>query len=115
MALQASFTKKVFQFNFTARTSRGRMNDRTSWFIKVWDESRPSVFGIGECAPLPGLSIDAKPDFEDVLQGVITAIPSLSLEANSLLKDARKLVPTGYPSIVFGLETALIDLKNGGE
>src|SRR5688572_5050020 len=115
MALQASFSKKVFHFNFTARTSRGRMNDRTSWFIKIWDESQPSIFGIGECAPLPGLSIDFKPDYEEVLQRVITGIPSLSLQANTLLKDARQLVSTGYPSIVFGLETALIDLKNGGE
>jgi o-succinylbenzoate synthase len=115
MALQASFTKKVFHFNFTARTSRGRMNDRTSWFIKVWDESQPGIFGIGECAPLPGLSIDAKPDYEEVLQRVINGVPSISLQANTLLQDARKLVPTGYPSIVFGLETALIDLKNGGE
>jgi o-succinylbenzoate synthase len=115
MALQASFTKKVFHFNFTARTSRGRMNDRTSWFIKVWDESHPSIFGLGECAPLPGLSIDFKPDYEEVLQRVIDAIPSLSLQANTVLQDARKLVPSGFPSIVFGLETALIDLKNGGE
>ena len=115
MALQASFTKKVFHFNFTARTSRGRMNDRTSWFIKIWDDAKPGVFGIGECAPLPGLSIDFKPDYEGVLQGVITQIPSLSLQSASLLKDARALVPAGNPSIVFGLETALIDLKNGGE
>lgn len=115
MALQASFNKKVFHFNFTARTSRGRMNDRTSWFIKVWDESQSGIFGIGECAPLPGLSIDSKPDYEEVLQKVISGIPSLSLQANTLLQDARKLVPSGYPSIVFGLETALIDLKNGGE
>lgn len=115
MALQASFTKKVFHFNFTARTSRGRMTDRTSWFIKVWDEAKPDVFGIGECAPLPGLSIDSKPDYEEVLQRVITATPSLALQSNSLLKDAKAIVPPGHPSIVFGLETALIDLKNGGE
>jgi O-succinylbenzoate synthase len=115
MALQASFTKKVFHFNFTARTSRGRMVDRTSWFIKVWDEARPDVFGLGECAPLPGLSIDAKPDYEEVLQRVVTGIPSLSIQSKSLLKDAKAIVPPGWPSIVFGLETALIDLKNGGE
>lgn len=115
MALKASFTKKVFHFNFTARTSRGRMNDRTSWFIKIWDDATPSVFGIGECAPLPGLSIDFKPDYEEVLQGLTTQIPLLSLQSSSLLKDARALVPAGHPSIVFGLETALIDLKNGGE
>src|SRR5258705_7057172 len=74
MPLQASFTKKVFQFNFKARTSRGLMRDKTSWFIKVWDDSDPSVKCIGECGPLPDLSIDARPDFEEVLQTVINNI-----------------------------------------
>lgn len=114
MALQASFIKKVFRFNFTARTSRGRMNDRTSWFIRIWEEAKPSTFGIGECAPLPGLSIDDKPDLEDVLKGTIEKVSSLKLHADSLLKDVVAIVPSGYPSIVFGLETALLDLKNGG-
>ena len=79
MALQASYTKKVFHFNFTARTSRGRMNDRTSWFIKIWDEINPDFFGIGECAPLPGLSMDDKPNYEDVLKEVVNKIPGLTL------------------------------------
>jgi len=114
MALQASFTKKVFHFNFTARTSRGRMNDRTSWFIKIWDVTQPNVVGIGECAPLPGLSIDDRPDFEEVLKSVLVKVSSLKLSASSLLKDAAACVPVGYPSIVFGLETALLDLRNGG-
>lgn len=115
MALQASFSRKVFNFNFTARTSRGRMTDRTSWFIKIHDGARPEIFGIGECAPLPGLSIDARPDFEEVLQHTLDKVSSLKAESSSLLKDAAALVPSGYPSIVFGLETALLDLVNGGE
>ncbi len=115
MTLQASFTKKTFHFNFTARTSRGRMNDRTSWFIKIWDEERPELFGVGECAPLRGLSLDDKPDFEGIVKGVTEKIPSLELNSRSLLHDASVLVPSGYPSVVFGLETALLDLKNGGK
>ncbi len=115
MALQASFTKKVFHFNFTARTSRGRMNDRTSWFIKIWDEMNPEIFGLGECAPLPGLSIDAKPEFEEVLKNVLVKASSLKLNASTLLKDAAACVPSGYPSIVFGLEMAALDLRNGGK
>lgn len=115
MALQVSFTKKVFHFNFTARTSRGRMNDRTSWFIKIWDETNADIFGIGECAPLPGLSTDDRPDFEEVLKSVLVKVASLKLSASSLLKDAAACAPVGYPSIVFGLETALLDLRNGGK
>lgn len=115
MALQASVSKKVFEFNFVARTSRGRMKERTCWFIKLWDESNAALFGIGECAPLPGLSIDDKPDFEIVLNQVAENVLSLKLESPSLLKDVGKLVPVEYPSIRFGLETALLDLKNGGK
>jgi o-succinylbenzoate synthase len=114
MALRATITKKVFEFNFTARTSRGRMKDRVSWFIKVWDERNPSVFGMGECAPLPGLSIDDKPDYESVLQSVAEKISSLKADSSTLLNDCASLAP-GYPSIVFGLETALLDLRNGGK
>src|SRR5688572_29325039 len=113
MPLQASLTKKTFHFNFTARTSRGRMNDRTSWFIKIWDDAKPDIVGIGECAPLPGLSIDDKPDFEETLRKTLDNVQKLNGKA-SLLEDAVALVPSGYPSIVFGIETALLDLKNGG-
>lgn len=113
MPLQTSLTKKTFHFNFTARTSRGRMNDRTSWFIKIWDDKNPDVVGIGECAPLPGLSIDDKPDFEETLRKTLSSVQTLN-GTTSLLDDAVALVPSGYPSIVFGIETAILDLKNGG-
>lgn len=115
MALQASVSKKVFEFNFTARTSRGRMKDRASWFIKLWDERNPSVFGLGECAPLPGLSIDDRPDYEIVLKRVAENVSTLKAQSSTVLKDAAALVPSGFPSILFGLETALLDFKNGGK
>lgn len=114
MALRAAISKKVFEFNFTARTSRGRMKDRASWFIKLWDERNSSVFGIGECAPLAGLSIDDRPDYETVLNQVADNVSTLKVESSTLLTDAIKVVPAGFPSILFGLETALLDLKNGG-
>jgi o-succinylbenzoate synthase len=113
MALQATVTKKAFEFNFVARTSRGRMKDRVSWFIKLWDDRNPLVFGLGECGPLPGLSIDDTPDYELVLNRVAEQVSALKAGPASL-QDAAVLVPAGYPSILFGLETALLDLKNGG-
>jgi o-succinylbenzoate synthase len=113
--LKASFTKKVFRFNFDARTSRGRMREKVSWFIKVWDEAKPSVFGVGECGPLPGLSIDDRPDFEETLATVVSKISSFKKSSNTPLEDAATIVPIGFPSILFGLETALLDLQNGGE
>jgi len=115
MALKASFTKRVFHFNFTARTSRGRMKDRSCWFIKIWVSKNPDTFGIGECAPLPGLSIDDRPDFENVLSTVVGNIESLGITSPSLLQEISAIVPPGFPSIVFAIETALLDLKNGGK
>lgn len=115
MALRASVTRKTFEFNFVARTSRGRMKDRASWFIKLWDDANPAVFGLGECAPLPGLSIDDRPDYEDVLKNIAENVSSLKPGSPTILKDLNELVPPEFPSILFGLETAVLDLQNGGK
>ncbi len=112
MALQAHFRKKVFHFNFEARTSRGRMKDKTSWFIVLYDERNPSCFGIGECGPLPGLSPEDVPEFEPVLQELISRISGRSTLS---VQDVSTLVPPQYSSVVFGLETALLDLHHGGK
>lgn len=114
MSLRASFSRKVFRFNFKARTSRGLMKDKTSWFIRLGDENAPEIFGIGECGPLQGLSIDHRPDFEDILAGIIDRInaSSFTISDDDAVKD---LIPSVFPSILFGVETALLDLQNGGK
>jgi o-succinylbenzoate synthase len=111
MQLQAAFVKRVFHFNFDARTSRGKMRDKTSWFIKVWDNASPEVVGIGECGPLPGLSPDDRPDFEMRLAEFLEEVPKHTAD----IRQIAKYVPLGFPSIRFGLETALLDLANGGK
>lgn len=114
MSLQATYFKKIFHFNFKARTSRGLMNDKTSWFIRVQDSERPDVFGLGECGPLPGLSVDDTPDFESTLASIIAQLNALSIKTTDYAAVAP-LIPPGYPSIVFGFETALLDLQHGGK
>ena len=108
--LKATYFKRVFQFNFKARTSRGLMKDKVSWFICLSRDDNPDVVGIGECGPLPGLSVDAVPHFEDVLMEIIGRIAK-----QSTLEELLDLVPPGFPSIVFALETAWYDLTNGGK
>lgn len=115
MPLRASCFRKVFTFNFKARTSRGLMKDKTSWFIKLWNEESPERYGLGECGPLPGLSIDAGPGFEEKLKTVIDAINHSDLSEENSQEQLFALVPVEYPSILFGLETAFLDLSNGGE
>ena len=113
MSLRASFFKKVFTFNFKARTSRGLMKDKTSWFIRI-DGDSPNVFGLGECGPLPGLSTDHGPDFEEKLLSIIERINASTFELPADDK-IKQLVPVEFPSILFGVETALLDLQNGGK
>jgi len=116
MTLIAEFSKQIFKFNFKARTSRGLMKDKTSWFIRVWDEKDAFVVGVGECGPLPGLSIDARPDYEEVLAGVIRGFNEGGYtSAGEYAEIMDRVVPAGFPSIRFGLETALLDLNHGGK
>jgi o-succinylbenzoate synthase len=112
MPLQAEYFKRTFNFNFKARTSRGLMRDKVSWFVKVWDDQSPDVFGIGECGPLPGLSVDFVPEYDSTLQSILAKVPTLT---SLNIAELPKIVPAGYPSIMFGLETALLDLSNGGK
>jgi O-succinylbenzoate synthase len=112
--LKATLLKKVFHFSFEARTSRGIIKDRTSWFIKVFDEKDPSVFGLGECAPLAGLSPEFTADFELKLKEVVDsfaldAIPSTLDEIHAKLPSIQDM-----SSVFFAIETALLDLHNGG-
>src|ERR671912_600297 len=95
MALKAEYFKKTFLFNFRARTSRGVMRDKTSWFVKIYRDSDPSIFGIAECGPLPGLSVDAVPDFEDQLAACLEKIRSLP---EPDIQKIHEIVPATLPS-----------------
>lgn len=120
MALQTAYTSQVFHFNFQARTSRGAMRERKSWFVKIWDQTNPDVYGLGECAPLPGLSIDDVSDYEERLREALQRLQELTIDNGQLTMDRiqsliRQVISLQYPSIIFGLETALLDLMNGGK
>lgn len=114
MAYKVSIFDKRFRFRFDARTSRGQMTERRSWFMKVEDPATGSC-GYGEAAPLPGLSIDDRPDFELVFRSVGEHVNTLDdLAGANVLELVRDLVPKGFPSVFCAVETALLDLQNGG-
>jgi o-succinylbenzoate synthase len=114
MAVHAAYIQKTFEFNFQARTSRGPMRDKTSWFIKLWDDATPGIVGLGECGPLPGLSIDARPDFDEVLHATLQKVMQTGTLQSLPLTWVDQVVPAGFPAITFGLETALLDWQHGG-
>ena len=103
---KASFKKHIFQFITPGGTSRGVLKTKNSWFIQVFNTENSDVVGVGECSLLPGLSIDDRPDFEEKLSHVCVNINYFVSEYHDSLKE--------WPAIVFGLEMALLDLKNGG-
>ena len=103
---QASFKKYILQFKHPSGTSRGILTEKVSWFIFLSSHQNPEITGVGECGPLKGLSIDDRIDFENKLVEVCT-------NPNDFLNNRETL--NDFPSIRFGLEMALLDLKQGGE
>jgi o-succinylbenzoate synthase len=111
LALEISYKKHILEFQFEAGTSRGILTNHTVSYLKITDPDNPIHFGLGECAPLEGLSIDFLPNFETILSNIcaqFSKIPNLGF------LDIYKFIPLSLPSIQFGFETALLDYKYGG-
>ena len=100
--MKANWTKRTLHFKQPAGTSRGIMKTRDVWYITLFQDG---ITGIGECAPLPRLSLDNFDLIESKL-GEICKKPEFFLNDLSQLTD--------FPSIRFGLEMAYLDLVNGG-
>ena len=98
-------TPRLLHFKQPAGTSRGVYNTRKVWYIEISSMENPSIKGIGECAPLPNLSCDNVPQYEEVLQ---QACSRVAREGNIPTESLRN-----YPSILFGLETALRHYETG--
>ncbi len=112
----ASHTKYVLNFSFDARTSRGAMREKVAYYIKIWDEQNPSLFGLGECGPLPKLSPDDRPDFESYLETKVKQLTQvkLPLAKEEVFDWVQENIPAEWPSIRFAFETAWLDYFNGG-
>lgn len=106
MRYKISITPRTLHFKQPAGTSRGVYNTRKSWFVEIEDSERPGCKGVGECAPLPDLSCDARPEYEKTLESICRMIELTGNVNYNMLRP--------YPSILFGIETAMTDLQNGG-
>ena len=114
MPLQLTVTPHQLQFKFDARTSRGAMRAHQVYYLQLRDANNPGATGIGECAPLPGLSIDARPDLEARLKKLTTDLEEQQVTTDELWQLLESEDFQNWPSIRFALETALLDLKQGG-
>jgi o-succinylbenzoate synthase len=88
--------ERVLHFKQPAGTSRGVYTERKSWLVEATDGERR---GVGECAPLPDLSCDARPDYAEVLRRFCDDVERTGQIDVEAMRD--------YPSMLFGLETAL--------
>ena len=93
--------ERTLHFKQPAGTSRGVYTTRKSWFVYLSDGQRE---GVGECAPLPDLSCDVRPDYAEVLDNFCQSL----CETGEIDYEAIRT----YPSMLFGLETAVMDLKS---
>ena len=94
--------ERTLHFKQPAGTSRGVYTTRKIWLVHLLDGQ---LEGVGECAPLPDLSCDARPDYAEVLDGFCQAL----CETGEIDFDTLRT----YPSMLFGLETALLNLRCG--
>ena len=101
---QIRIEPRTLHFKQPAGTSRGVYTTRRVWYLHLTSDSQPGREGIGECAPLPNLSCDDLPHYEQLLS-------SLCQEAAQSGIDYERLRP--YPSILFGLETAFRHFERG--
>ena len=97
--MKVEIIHKLLHFKQPAGTSRGVYTTRNVWYIVLTDPQDPAHYGVGECAPLPALSCDDVPEFEDVLRETCR---QLEEKGGTVLEDLEN-----YPSIRFGVETAL--------
>ena len=99
--MKISIEERVLHFRQPAGTSRGVYTERRSWFVTITDGD---AVGRGECAPLPDLSCDALPAdlYMKVLRQFCDQMEATGQIPYEALRD--------YPSMLFGLETAMLDL-----
>lgn len=93
--------EKTLHFKQPAGTSRGVYTTRKIWLVRLSDGEKE---GVGECAPLPDLSCDARSDYAEVLEKMCKEFCQTGEINYERWRD--------YPSMLFGLETALLSLRS---
>ena len=104
MSLKITLSERILHFKQPAGTSRGVYTTRKIWLVHLSDGQRE---GVGECAPLPDLSCDAMDD--EQYASILNKVCEDFCQSGEIDYDSLR----DYPSMLFGLETALLNLQNG--
>jgi o-succinylbenzoate synthase len=106
--LKANWEKITLNFKQPSGTSRGILIKKNSWLIKIWHTSQPQIYGLGEASIIVTLSPDWNDTYETKIDEVCQKIEYYS--TNDGIKSLNN-----SPSIQLAIETATLDLKNGGQ
>ncbi len=98
--MRIDIEERLLHFKQPAGTSRGVYTTRRLWLVKISDGE---TVGYGECAPLPQLSCDDIPNYVEVLRRFCDEVEQTGEIDAEAMRD--------YPSMLFGLETALLDVR----
>ncbi|MDE7159546.1 MAG: o-succinylbenzoate synthase [Muribaculaceae bacterium] len=101
--MRLAYAPYILHFREPAGTSRGILTEKPTFFIKIYDETNPEVYGLGECAVFPGLSPEADGRYGFKL---------MELLANIAI--GRETDLSRHSSIMLGLEEAIRDFSSGG-
>ncbi len=101
MNYKIDISERTLHFKQPAGTSRGVYTTRHSYFLTLASDECPEANGVGECATLPDLSCDAKPEYEATLRQVCRMVEQMGRIPYDMIR--------AYPSITFGLESAFAD------
>jgi O-succinylbenzoate synthase len=100
--LKRSVVHRQLIFKKPAKTSRDTMRTRDIWYLILSDKN--GVTGIGECAPIPGLSAETKEQTEFALK---------LFSENCSVEEITSLLAT-HSSFACAFETAILDYRKGG-
>ncbi len=106
--IKASWKKLTLDFKIPGGTSRGILTQKDSWIISIWNDNTTSTIGKGEASIIKTLSPDWNEHFEAKINSICENVTEY-ITTEGLKKLGQ------YPSIQLALETAFLDLKNGGE
>lgn len=109
--IQASTRTHTLHFRFPAGTSRGVLHEHTAHYIYLQDPEDPQTVGIGEAAPLKGLS----PEYGENFGEQVAQACALFSEQPFGMDDIATYIPHDLPSLRFAFEVALRDYENGGK
>ncbi|VXD15837.1 o-succinylbenzoate synthase [Marinoscillum sp. 108] len=114
--LKLEYRDYTLDFKFEAGTSRGILKDHPIVLLKIYDSEHSEVYGLGEAAPLHNLSPEKVEDVKEALAALspkLKSIPMPDSEEEVFGLVSRLVLPT-LPSLRMALETAFLDLINGG-